>query len=114
VNSAAPRPVRRFSSEAGDAVVDFGHGILITGGLDAREGVSMSAYTAFFAAEARADLGAPYAEIWVVLIGTLRLGTETDGVTVRAGDYVHVPEQAAGVVEAIDDAKVICVSVPAH
>jgi quercetin dioxygenase-like cupin family protein len=35
-------------------------------------------------------------------------------VTVRAGDFVHVPKQAPGVVEALEDTTMVRVSVPAH
>jgi hypothetical protein len=31
-----------------------------------------------------------------------------------AGDFVHVPEQAPGVVEALEDTTIVCVSVPPH
>lgn len=74
----------------------------------------MSAYPAFFHAGARADLPASYEEVWVVLVGALRVGAGGDAVTVRAGDFVHVPEQAPGVVEAIADTTVVCVSAPPH
>ena len=50
----------------------------------------------------------------MVLSGALRVGAESDAVTVRAGDFVHVPEQAPGVVEALEDTTMVCVSVPAH
>jgi quercetin dioxygenase-like cupin family protein len=42
------------------------------------------------------------------------VGAGSDAVTVRAGDFVHVPEQAPGVVEALEDTTMVCVSVPAH
>ncbi|MEV0897175.1 hypothetical protein [Actinoplanes sp. NPDC049802] len=74
----------------------------------------MSAYTAIFAAGARADLPASYAEVWVVLDGALLVGAGSDAVTVGTGDFVHVPEQARGIVEAVEDTTVVCVSVPAH
>lgn len=50
----------------------------------------------------------------MVLHGALRVGAGGDRVTVRAGDFVHVPEQAAGEVEALEDTAMVCVSVPAH
>jgi quercetin dioxygenase-like cupin family protein len=74
----------------------------------------MSAYTAHFRAGANADLPAPYAELWVVLSGAIRVGAGDDAVTARAGDFVHVPQQAPGAVEALEDTKMVCVSVPAH
>lgn len=106
--------VRRFSSAVGDDAVRFGEGIRIAPGLDKETEVSMSAYTASFATGARAALPAPYAEVWVVLHGALRVGAGTDALTVRAGDFVHVPEQAAGEVESLEDTTMVCVSVPAH
>lgn len=111
----APSPVRKFSSVIGDDAIHFGdHQISIAPALTKDEGQPMSAYTAFFRAGAQADLPAPYAEIWVVLSGVLRVGTATDAVTVRTGDFVHVPEQAPGTVEALEDTRLICISIPAH
>ncbi|MEU6019958.1 hypothetical protein [Micromonospora sp. NPDC047134] len=107
--------VRRFSSVIDDEdAVRFGDKILIAPGLRKEVGRSMSAYPAFFPAGARADLPAPYAEVWVVISGVLRVGAEGDAVTVRAGDFVHVPERAPGIVEALEDTTMVCVSVPAH
>ncbi|KXK62670.1 cupin [Micromonospora rosaria] len=106
--------VRRFSSTIGDAAVRFGDRILIAPGLGKEAGRSMSAYTSFLYAGASADLLASYSEIWVVLCGALRVGAGSDAITVHAGDFVHVPEQAPGVVEAIEDTTMVCVSVPAH
>jgi quercetin dioxygenase-like cupin family protein len=108
-----PRP-RRFSATIGEDAVRFGDSILIAPALDKETGGSMSAYPAFFHAGARADLPAPYAEVWVVLSGALRVGADGDAVTVRTGDFVHVPEQTPGVVEALEDTTMVCVSVPAH
>lgn len=62
-------PVRRFSSAIGEDAVRFGDGIRIAPGLEKHESEAMSAYTAFFRRGARADLPAPYAEVWVVLSG---------------------------------------------
>ena len=45
---------------------------------------------------------------------TAFLKKEGAAVTVLAGDYVHVPEQTPGIVEAIEDTTMVCVSVPAH
>jgi quercetin dioxygenase-like cupin family protein len=105
---------RRFGSVIGDDAVRFSEDIAIAAALRKEDGESMSAYTAFFRAGAIAELPAPYSEIWVVLSGTLRVGVEGDVITARAGDFVHVPEQAPGVVEALDDTTMVCVSVPAH
>ncbi len=112
--ATTPPRARRFSSAIGDDAVRFGDGILIAPALGEEDGTSMSAYTSFFSAGARADLPAPYAEVWVVLHGALRVGAGNDAATVRAGDFVHVPEQAPGVVEALEDTTMVCVSVPAH
>jgi quercetin dioxygenase-like cupin family protein len=109
-----PARVRRFSSVIGDDAVRFGDGIRIAPALGKEEGGPMSAYTAFFRAGARADLPAPYTEVWVVLSGALRVGADEDAVTVRAGDFVQVPEQAPGKVEALEDTTMVCVSAPAH
>jgi quercetin dioxygenase-like cupin family protein len=111
---ATPPQVRRFSSTIGDDALRFGDRILIAPALGKEASRSMSAYTSFLYAGARADLPASYAEIWVVLSGALRVGADSDAVTVRAGDFVHVPEQAPGTVEAIEDTTMVCVSVPAH
>lgn len=112
--TSTPARARRFSSTIGDDAIRFGDHIRIAPALHKEDGGTMSAYTAFFHAGASAELPAPYAEIWVVLSGALRVGAESDAVTVRAGDFVHVPEQAAGVVEALKDTTMVCVSVPAH
>lgn len=112
--AVTPPRARRFGSEIGSDAVRFGDRILIVPALDKAAGESMSAYTTFLYAGARADLPAPYAEIWVVLDGTLRVGGEGDAVTVGAGDFVHVPEQTPGIVEAVEDTTMVCVSVPAH
>ncbi len=109
-----PARVRRFSSVVGEDAVRFSDLIRIVPGLDAAAGRSMSAYTASLSAGARADLPAPYAEVWVVLGGALRVGAGAEAVTARAGDFVHVPEQSPGAVEALEDTTVVCVSVPAH
>ena len=109
-----PPRVRRFSSTIGDDAIRFGDGILIAPALGKEASRMMSAYTSFLYAGARADLPATYAEVWVVLSGALRVGAGSDAVTVGAGDFVHVPEQAPGVVEALEDTTMVCVSVPAH
>ncbi|WP_328470871.1 hypothetical protein OHA21_05665 [Actinoplanes sp. NBC_00393] len=109
-----PMRVRKFGSAIGDDAIRFGDGILIAPAFGKEANASMSAYTSFFHAGARADLPASYAEVWVVLSGALRVGAGSGAVTVGAGDFVHVPEQAPGVVEALEDTVMVCVSVPAH
>ncbi|GAB2685900.1 cupin domain-containing protein [Nocardia thraciensis] len=109
-----PSRARKFSSKIGADTVRFGDRILIAPALDKTAGESMSAYTAFLSAGARADLPAPYAEVWVVLDGTLQVGDESDAVTVIAGDFVHIPEHTPGSVKALEDTTMVCVSVPPH
>ncbi|MFF1670323.1 hypothetical protein ACFVWN_11380 [Nocardiopsis flavescens] len=109
-----PPRVRGFGPGTGGDAVRFGGGIRIAPGVEAAEGGPLSTYTAFFAAGARADLPAPYTEVWVVLAGALRVGEGAGAATVRSGDHVHVPEHAPGTVEALEDTTVVCVSVPAH
>jgi quercetin dioxygenase-like cupin family protein len=110
-----PSHARKFSSVIGDDAIHFGEPqISIAPAITKDEGQPLSAYTSFFRVGAKADLPAPYAEIWVVLSGALRVGTASDAVTVQAGDFVHVPEQAPGAVEALEDTRLICISVPAH
>ncbi len=108
------RIVQVFDSTIGDDAIRFGERILIAPGLDKDANASMSAYTSFLAAGAVAELPAPYEEIWVVLCGQLRVGDPNDAVIARTGHFVHIPEQAPGVVEAIDDTTIVCISVPAH
>ena len=112
--TATPAHARRFSSAISDDAVRFGDGILIEPALGKEDSSAMSAYTAFFRTGARADLPASYAEVWVVLSGALRVGAQHHAVIVRADAFVHVPEQAPGIVEAIEDTTMVCVSVPAH
>jgi mannose-6-phosphate isomerase-like protein (cupin superfamily) len=112
--AVAPSRARRFSSAIGDDAVRFGDRILIAPALGEEASRSMSAYPSFLYTGARADLPASYAEVWVVLSGALRVGTESDAGTVRAGDFVHVPEQTSGVVQVLEDTTMVCVSVPAH
>ncbi|CAM3972709.1 cupin [Kibdelosporangium persicum] len=109
-----PSHARKFTSTIGPDAIRFGDGIVIAPALGKHESEAMSAYTSFFRKGARADLPAPYAELWVVLSGALRVGAASEAVTVRAGDFVHVPEQAPGMVEALEDTTMVCVSVPAH
>ena len=112
MTAAPPSSPRRFSSAADD--LHLGDDIVVVPAVRKDDGGPMSAYTAHFPAGARADLPAPYTEVWVVLRGALCVGTGTDSVVVRAGEFVHVPEQAAGTVEALEPTTLVCVSAPAH
>ncbi|WP_232660684.1 cupin domain-containing protein [Pseudonocardia sp. TRM90224] len=111
---APPARARTFSSTIGDDALRFSDKIRISPALGKEAGGPMSAYTAFFEAGASAPLPAPYTEVWVVLSGAVRVGVEGDTRTARAGDFIHVPEQAAGMVEALEDTTMVCVSTPAH
>ncbi|MFC7622384.1 cupin domain-containing protein [Microlunatus sp. GCM10028923] len=111
---AQPSSARRFSTELGENAIRFNDDILIAPAIGKEEGAPLSAYTTFLRAGAQADLPAPYTELWVVLTGALRVGEAGAAVTVRAGDFVHVPEQAPGRVEALEDTTMVCVSAPAH
>jgi hypothetical protein len=59
--AVTPSRPRRFSSAIGDDAVRFGDRILVAPALGKETGESMSAYTSFFSAGARADLPASYA-----------------------------------------------------
>lgn len=111
---AQPSPARRFGTELGENAIRFSDDIVIAPAIGKDEGLPLSAYTTFLRAGATADLPAPYTELWVVLSGAVRVGEPGQAVTVRAGDFVHVPEQAPGHVEALEDTTMVCVSVPAH
>lgn len=106
--------VRTFTTGQGDEALRFADGIRILPGLTEEHAAPMSAYTASFAAGARAPLPAPYVEVWVLLTGALRVGAGRAAVTVEAGEYVYVAEQAPGAVEALEDTTMVCISVPAH
>lgn len=112
--TGTPSRVRRLSSAGGDDALRFSDHVLIAPGLGKDQGESMSAYTALLRAGTPADLPAPYAELWVVLSGAIRVGIAGDAVTVGTGDFVHVPEQSPRIVEALEDTRMVCVSVPAH
>jgi ethanolamine utilization protein EutQ (cupin superfamily) len=109
-----PSRVRKFSTAVGDDAIRFSDDILIAPALGKEESGLMSAYTSVLRAGTRADLPAPYAEVWVVLNGMLRVGSADAAVTAEAGDLVYVPVQTPGTVEAIEDTTMVCVSAPAH
>lgn len=109
-----PPSVRGFGSVAGDDAVRFSDEILLVPGLGKEAGAGMSTYTTHLAAGAEAALPAPYEEVWVVLSGALRVGLGPEAVSVLAGEHVHVPADAPGVVRAIEATTMVCISVPAH
>lgn len=114
MNETTP-PVRAFGTATNDRTVQFGeHRIFITPAVEKADGGPLSAYSAHFGRGEQADLPAPYEEVWVVLSGALRLHGSGEDVVVRAGEFVQVPEQSPGTVEALEDTLLVCVSVPAH
>lgn len=108
------RAARVFDTSRRHPTTRLGEGITLTAGVTAGEGGAFSTYTARFAAAERAPLPAPYAEVWVVLSGALRIGPPGEEVQAVAGQYLHVPEHSPGHVEAIETTVIIAVSVPAH
>ena len=88
--------------------------IAVATAVDKSEGGALSAYSARFARGATASLPAPYEEVWVVASGQIRIANGDAGVIVGPGGFVHVPEASDGTVEALEDATLVCVSVPAH
>ncbi|GAA1182571.1 cupin domain-containing protein [Nesterenkonia xinjiangensis] len=107
--------VRRFTTDADDRSVPLGdRRIWITPAVEASEGGPLSAYSAHFGRSERAELSAPYEEVWVVLRGELRVTGGSSELLVHAGEFLHVPEDSPGQVEAMVDTDLVCVSVPAH
>lgn len=110
------KPVARVFSFANDnGWTRFGEQeIYINMAVEKIEGRPLSAYSAAFGCGERAELPAPYDEIWVVFHGRIRVGDRDNVVEAKAGDYVHVPEQTPGEVVAMEDTHIVCVSAPAH
>lgn len=110
------RGVRRFDSAAvGQAAIRLGdREIAISPGVEQADGRGFSAYSAVFGRGEQAPLPAAYEEVWVVLRGRLRIRNGDRTITATAGDYLHVPENSPGEVEAIEETALVCVSVPAH
>ncbi|RIQ14431.1 cupin domain-containing protein [Jiangella rhizosphaerae] len=107
--------VRSFGTAMSDRTIQVGHRqIFVTPAVEKTDGGPLSAYSARFGRGEVADLPAPYEEVWVVLRGALRIRGGSGEVVVGAGDFVQVPEQSPGTVEAIEDTVLVCVSVPAH
>lgn len=108
--------VRTFDTAGSDgAGVQVGaRQIIIMPAVEKSEGGPLSAYSARFGRGERADLPAPYEEIWVIVSGRLRIRNGNTDVTAGAGDYLHVPERSPGEVVAIEETTLVCVSVPAH
>ncbi|QSB05449.1 hypothetical protein [Natronoglycomyces albus] len=113
-NNAAPT-VRKFDTAHSDRTTQLpDHRIRITPAVEATEGGPLSAYGATFGQGERAKLPAPYEEVWVIVRGLLRLNWNGDSLTVGAGEYLHVPRNSPGEVEALEETTLVCVSVPAH
>ena len=100
------------SPRDGEAIGD--QPITVATAVDKSEGGALSAYSARFARGATASLPASYEEVWVVVSGRIRIANGDAGVIVGPGGFVHVPEASDGTVEALEDATLVCVSVPAH
>lgn len=77
-------------------------------------GLDFSTYFASFGASETADLPAPYAEIWVVLTGTLSLFSNGRTVVANQGEMLHVPQDTPGTVTALVPTTLACISFPAH
>ena len=107
--------VRRFNPGGENGPLRFGdRRIVMTPAVEAAEGGPLSTYSAFFGAGERADLPAPYDEVWVVIRGHIVVGEPGREVSAVAGDHVHVPRDSPGEVEAIEETELVCISVPAH
>lgn len=113
MNTASPR-VRKFVPQDSGAIQLGDRRIHLAPAVDKAEGGPLSAYSAFFGKGERADLPAPYEEVWVVVSGALAIRSGGSELTATAGDFLHVPEASPGEVEATDDTRLVCVSVPAH
>lgn len=114
MNQTTPT-VRAFGTATNDRTVQFGdRQIFITPAVEKVDGGPLSAYSAHFGRGERANLPAPYEEVWVVVRGSLRIHSGGRDVVVNAGGFVQVPEHSPGEVEATDDTVLVCVSVPAH
>lgn len=98
----------RHSQRLGD------HDITLTPAVQASEGGPLSAYSARFGRGERAELPAPYEEVWVIIRGRLRICSEGSVLLVGVGQYVHVREDSPGQVEALEETVLVSVSVPAH
>jgi ethanolamine utilization protein EutQ (cupin superfamily) len=111
-----PTPVvRMFDTATSNRAIQLGdHQIFMTPAVEQSEGRPLSAYSATFGRGERADLPAPYEEVWVVIHGRLRIRSGDSDITVGPGQFVHVPEDSPGEVEATEDTTLVCVSVPAH
>ncbi|WP_026876620.1 cupin [Jiangella gansuensis] len=111
----ATTAVRAFDTAKNDRTVQFGERrIFITPAVEKVDGGPLSAYSAHFGRGERADLPAPYEEVWVVIRGSLRIRSGGRDIVVEAGGFVQVPEHSPGELEAMDDTVLVCVSVPAH
>lgn len=107
--------VRRFSPAGVEHWQGLdGHAIRIGPLIEKSEGGPLSAYYASFGEGETAALPAGYAEVWVVLSGSLTLHTGGRVLTAGPGDLLHVPEDSPGELTADEATELACVSVPAH
>jgi quercetin dioxygenase-like cupin family protein len=112
-----PTPtVRAFTiaAESGENIQFGDRQIVITPAVKASEGGRLSAYSATFGRGEKADLPAPYEEVWIVIDGQLRIRSDDTVTTARTGDYLHIPDNTPGQVEATEKTVLVCVSVPGH
>ena len=109
-------PVRVFgTADVHGRTSQFGdRRIFVTPAVEHAEGGPMSVYSAHFGRGEHAELAASYEEVWTVTRGRLRISSADAVVTVGAGQFVHIPRKSPGEVEALEDASLVCVSVPAH
>lgn len=114
MSTVIPR-VRKFPPPDGPGPIQLGdRRIHLTPAVERSEGGPLSAYSAFFGQGERADLPAPYEEIWVVLAGRIAVESHAHPIVANAGDFLHVPQHTPGAVVAMEDTRLVCISVPAH
>src|SRR5690606_9704833 len=107
--------VRRFDTATSNRAIQLGdHQIFMTPAVEKSDGRPLSAYSATFGRGERADLPAPFEEVRVVIHGRLLIRGGDQDLMVGPGEFVHVPENSPGEVEAIEDTTLVSVSVPAH
>lgn len=113
--SSGSEQVRAFTHPHGAGSARLGdHRIHLIPAVEVSEGRGFSAYSAFFAQGERADLPAPYEEVWVVVAGEITVDSGSEVLTVTAGGFLHVPQNSPGEVAATCDTVLVSVSIPGH
>lgn len=106
---------RTFVPRHGGRTVQLGaRRIFITPAVEESDGRPLSVYSAFFGAGEGAELPTPYEEVWVVVSGRLRIESGGQMLAAGTGAFLHVPEGSPGEVHALEDTRLVCVSVPPH